>query len=80
MWYKDTKTGVCLFLGITISVVISVSNKHKFQGAFWAHGLNFLRALTNVCRSKRNNLNLKAYKINARIFLITSASMCFLNF
>ena len=27
--------------------VCSVSNKHKFQRAFWAHGLNSLRALTN---------------------------------
>ena len=54
--------------------VFSVSNKHKFQRAFWARGLKSFRALTNVCGPKGNNLNLKAYKINAWISLISSAS------
>ena len=56
-----------LFHVISSDVVISgpkvsVSNKHKFQRAFWAHALKFLRALTNVCGPKGNNLHLKAYK------------------
>ena len=54
----------------------SVSNRHKFQRAFWARGLKSLRALTNVRGHKGNNLHLKAYKINAWILLISSASMC----
>ena len=63
-----------------ISMFCSVSNKHKFQWAFWARGLNSLKALTNVYGPKGNNLNLKAYKINAWIFLIGSASIWILNF
>ena len=59
---------------------LCVSNKFEFQRACWARGLKSLRARTNVDGSKGNNLNLKAYKINAWIFLISSASMCILDF
>ena len=56
-----------LMMGRTASLkaAVSVSNKHKFQRAFGARGLNSLRALSNVYRPKGNNLNLTAYKINA---------------
>ena len=45
----------------------SVSNKHKFQRAFWARCLNTLRALTNFHGPRSKSL-------------IGSASMCILNF
>ena len=71
---------LCTVAATKLHFIPSISNKHKFKRAFWAHGLNSLRALTNVYGPKGNNLNLKVYKINAWIFLIGSASICIQNF
>ena len=51
----------------------------NFKGPFGPVVFNALRALTNVYGPKGNDLNLKAYKINAKIFLIGSASINILN-
>ena len=72
-WIDVTVYNLNLFFFLSTKLVNStlkgsISNRHKFQRAFWARGLNSLRALTNVCGPKGNNLNLKAYEINAWIF------------